>query len=211
MGQYYVPTLIAPDGRMLTLNPRAFDNGAKLTEHSWISNELVNAALSLILESPKRVAWIGDYACDDYNPDGEAYAKAMPLEEFQKFYDAAWKEDKEPVHPKFFSKRDFGILDFDTKGMFLVNHDKCLYIDMAAFIRANTSKGGNWNGWCMNPLPLLTACGNGRGGGDYYKERIGYNDIGIWAFDNLEYTARVPGGYTEAVYYFDEHKEADAA
>lgn len=210
MGQYYRPTIIAPDGRILVLISHAFDNGSKLTEHSWISNEFVNAAYSLILRSPKRVAWIGDYAHQDYDPVNEAYARVMPLGEFQKFYDSVWGEDRDGIPPNLFSKKDLEILDYDTRRMYIVNHNKRLYIDLEAFIRENTAKGGDWDGWCMNPLPLLTACGNGRGGGDFYEGHIGYEDIGIWAFDFLEYTDKIPDGFTEAIFYFDEHREVTA-
>lgn len=205
MGQYYMPAIIAPDGRMLSIYSREFDNGSKLTEHSWIGNDFVNAAYSLIYKSPKLVAWIGDYADDDYETCGEAYTRAMPFEEFQKYYNQLWGEDREGISASLFSKRDLTILGHDTRGMFLINHNKRVYIDMTVFIRENTTKGGDWDGWCMNPLPLLTACGNGRGGGDYHKAHIGYENVGIWAFDQLEYTDKVPDGYTEEKFYFNEH------
>jgi hypothetical protein len=210
MGQYYRPAIIAPDGRMLPLHPSAFGGFSKLTEHAWISNEFVSAVCSLIYKSPKRVAWIGDYAYREYETCGEAYTRAMSMDEFQKYYDTVWGKDSESLTANLFSKRDLAILDYDTKRMFLINHDKRVYIDIAAYIRDNTVKGGGWEGWCMNPLPLLTACGNGRGGGDYGRDYPGYADVGVWAFDSLEYTDKAPDGYTEAKYYFDEHKEATA-
>ena len=210
MGQYYKPTAIASDGRILSLDPGTFDSGAKLTEHSWISNPFVNGAYSLILHSRKRVAWIGDYAYQDYDPDTEAYAKVMPLEEFQKIHDTVWHDDNDGLSPNLFSKRDLAILDYDTRRMYLINHDKQVYIDLEVYIRENTVRGGTWDGWCMNPLPLLTACGNGRGGGDFYEGRVGYENIGVWAFDSLEYADKAPDGYAEAKFYFDEHEEATA-
>jgi hypothetical protein len=205
MGQYYKPLLITHDGRVLTLDPHEFGSFSKLTEHSWISNEFVSAAYSLIRGNRKRVAWIGDYAYQEYEECDEPYTKAMLPEEFQKFYDVAWNENSESLPANLFSKRDFAILDFDTKGMFLVNHSKRTYIDMAAFIRENTTRGGDWDGWCMNPLPLLTACGNGRGGGDFGSIHVGYENIGTWAFDWLEYTKTPPANYETVTYYFDEH------
>ncbi len=158
----------------------------------------------------KKVAWIGDYACDDYDPDNEAYAKVMPFEEFQRFYDAAHGEDCKALSAGLFTARDMGVLDYDTKKMFLVNHDKRVYIDMEAFIRENTARGGDWDGWCMNPLPLLTACGNNRGGGDFRQNGVGYEDIGIWAFDTLEYTSIVPKGFNEAIFFFNDHRRTTA-
>ena len=210
MGQYYRPIIIAPDGRILSVSPWDFNSGAKLTEHSWISNPFVNAAYSLIYKSPKKVAWIGDYARDDYNPDEEVYARVLMTDEFQKCYDSVWGEDHEGLPAKLFSKRDLEVLGFETEGMHLVNHDKQAYVDITAFIRENTTRGGVWDGYCMNPLPLLTACGNGRGGGDYLEEHVGYEDIGIWAFDSLEYTDKIPTGFTEAIFYFDENREVSA-
>jgi hypothetical protein len=211
MGQYYKPIIITTDGRVLSLSSYAFNSGAKLTEHSWISNEFVNAAYSLIYESPKKIAWIGDYAEQEYETCCEAYTNAMPYEEFQKFYNIAWGEDEKGLLPtKLFSRRDLRILDYDTKRMFLINHDKLVYIDMAAFIQKNTAKGGSWDGWCMNPLPLLTACGNGRGGGDYHESCVGYSDIGIWAFDSLEYTGHEPKGYEKIMFCFNENDESAA-
>lgn len=210
MGQYYKPVLITSDGRFLSINSHAFDNGAKLTEHSWISNDYVNAVYSLIYKSPKRVAWIGDYAEQEYETCGEAYTQAMPFEQFQKYYELAWGEERTELASGLFSKRDLTVLDYDTKGMFLVNHDKRVCIDMTVFIQENTTKGGSWDGWCMNPLPLLTACGNGRGGGDYHEGHIGYENIGIWAFECLEYTNKAPDGYAEEKFYFNEDGVATA-
>jgi hypothetical protein len=210
MGQYYRSAIIAPDGRVLCADPHTFGDGAKLTEHSWISNEFVNVAYSLIYKSPKQVAWIGDYAKDEYETCGEAYTRAMPFDEFLKFYELLWVKDRENLSPDLFSKRDLAILDYDTKGTFLVNHDKRVCVDMTVYIRENTVKGDVWDGWCMNPLPLLTACGNGRGGGDYSESCIGHENVGIWAFDRLEYTDRIPAGYTEEKFYFNEDEEATA-
>jgi hypothetical protein len=212
MGQYYRPIIITPDGSRQMLISHAFGrSGSKLTEHSWISNEFVNAVISLIHNTPQKVAWIGDYAYQQYGEDeNEAYAKIMPLNEFQKYYDSVWGEDREDqdgLAPNLFSSRDLEILGYGTKGMFIVNHDKQEYINMTVYIRDNTSKGGSWDGWCMNPLPLLTACGNGRGGGDFRENCVGFEDIGIWAFDTLEYTAKMPESYNEAIFYFDEHRE----
>lgn len=62
---------------------------------------------------------------------------------------------------------------------YIVNHTKKEYV---------VKKG------MVHPLPLLTAEGNGRGGGDYYGK---YEDlIGIWARDVLSMENEVPIGYS---------------
>ena len=39
--------------------------------------------------------------------------------------------------------------------------------------------------WCLHPLSLLTALGNGKGGGDYHG--INEDLIGYWAFDEISF------------------------
>jgi hypothetical protein len=66
----------------------------------------------------------------------------------------------------------------------LVNHTKKLYI--------RYDEMPSNNGWIVNPLPLLTACGNGRGGGDYFDEYPDFDKVGIWAGDVLSIEFAVP-------------------
>ncbi len=85
MGQYYKPLLIR-NNRAVYFSPyvkvdeetkkslldfkkeEMNKNGhyymmAKLTEHSWVGNHLVDGICqNLILKGPAQVAWIGDYA-----------------------------------------------------------------------------------------------------------------------------------------------------
>jgi hypothetical protein len=49
-------------------------------------------------------------------------------------------------------------------------------------------------------LPLLTAEGNGRGGGDYRGENE--NLIGSWARDIISVEMEIPDGYDELVCEF---------
>jgi hypothetical protein len=152
---------------------------------------------------------MGDYACDDYDPVNEPYAQVMPFGKFKRYRNAVWGKKSKSISSKLFSKQDFTILDFNTKGMYLVNHDERIFINIETFISDNTTRGGDWNGSCLNPLPLLTACGNGRGGGDYHKDCIGYSYIGTWAFDWLEYTDKIPDGYAEEKYYLSEYEDTE--
>ena len=47
--------------------------------------------------------------------------------------------------------------------------------------------------WHFHPIPLLTAVGNGRGGGDF--SGIGEENVGCWAGDLLEVRTVRPDDY----------------
>ena len=65
---------------------------------------------------------------------------------------------------------------------YIINHTKKQYVDK------KKEK-------IFHPLPLLTAEGNGRGGGDYRGEKE--NLIGIWARDVISVEKDKPEGYEE--------------
>ena len=54
----------------------------------------------------------------------------------------------------------------------------------------------------INPLPLLTALGNGRGGGDY--SGTDEDKVGIWARDVLSVEFNIPKGFKEFKVNFRE-------
>lgn len=189
MGQYYIPTIIGENNGVKTLCSHEFNNGLKLTEHSWIGNSFVNAAISLINKNPQRVAWIGDYSDDPYE---DKYSHKLPKDEFMKYYDAAWDEkNKCTVPASQFGEAEQSLVDENTTGTYFVDHTKKQYIDVSKYI-ANAKTD---DGWCVNPLPILTACGNGRGGGDY--RGVNSDKVGTWAFDLIEYTDEEPENYEE--------------
>lgn len=197
MGQYYIPILISEDGSIRTLYSHEYDNGLKLMEHSYIGNDFVNAVLTEIWRSPARVAWIGDYSDDVC---GDLYEKKLPREDFMRYYAAAWCKGREAlrIHPE-----PRNILTMRIKRRYLMNHTQKIYIHIGEYIAANrwTEQGAWKNGrydpfatydMCINPLPLLTACGNNRGGGDYRSGHPGFDQVGSWAFDLIECTDRLP-------------------
>jgi len=192
MGQYYTPLLIAEDGTVATLNSHHFGNGLKLMEHSWIGNDFVNAVISLINGVKKKVAWIGDYSLDPYS---DAYSEKLSEDEFVKYYQIAWNEvhsDKELSSGQFSDEALKTIsTEKDDKG-FLINHTKKVYLNLRKYFDECIVKEGYIKGYCVNPLPLLTACGNGRGGGDYHSKYPGQEFIGTWAFDEIEYSKQAP-------------------
>ena len=212
MGQYYVPTLINEDGSIRTLCSHAYDNGLKLMEHSYIGNNFVNAALTLIWKTPTRVAWIGDYS-DEFR--GDAYEQKLAHGDFMHYYAAAWSDGREDLRVQPEPREIFTLR---IKRRYLVNHTQKLYLHIGEYIAANKwQEKGMWNrgkyaplstyDMCVNPLPLLTACGNGRGGGDYHSNYPDYDKIGTWAFDLIECTDKRPAGYEPAQYRFTEQQE----
>jgi hypothetical protein len=72
---------------------------------------------------------------------------------------------------------------------YIVNHTKKQYVDK------RKQK-------LYHPLPLLTAEGNGRGGGDFKGK--GEELIGTWARDVLSVEKVIPDNYTELICEFQE-------
>lgn len=203
MGQYYRPLIIHADGRLDVLRSFDFDNMQKLMEHSWIGNSFVNAVYSLIEGNLCRIVWMGDYASSEVTE--EFIRKAGGFKRFESYFKAAWgKGKKNRVKPAQFAGCDLTtFVDFDTKGTYLVNHTQKIYLFLEKYIAKNTykEKGCRWD-WCINPLPLLTACMNGDGG-SYYGTDMDY--VGSWAFDLLEYSDKFPDTYKEVMYHFKEN------
>lgn len=159
-------------------------SGMKLLEHSYIGNHYVNGVMEEIENNPSRVAWVGDYADEDTD-----FTETYTADD----YKTAW-EDEDMKDSPF--KR---LPEVHTDG-YIVNYSKGLYIDIAHYIKKSDVYNDD-EGWIVHPLPLLTAIGNGRGGGDYRS----YNrdTVGVWATDIIEYTHEKPYGYTEFIPLFD--------
>ena len=200
MGQYYTALVIDGANKVKKLSPSRFDVGVKLLNQAWIGKGFVNAVYSLIHHNPCKVAWVGDYAKAPYEPERHAFARAMPHKEFMKMYEIAWG-NAASMREKDFSLKQLALVGYGTKGTYLVNHDLKCYIDMAAYIKRSSVRRGEMKGYSLDPLPLLTACGNGRGFGDY-EGRSCYEDVGTWAFHRLEYTDQIPEGYSKKTYRF---------
>lgn len=212
MGQYYHPTVINSCGHVHYLYSHEYDNGLKLMEHSYIGNNFVNAVLSQIFKKAMRIAWIGDYARDDYS-GLEPYQKKMPKQKFTKLWDKVY--GKNTGHRKIHPKPLKGFEDLPNfSGWYLVNHTQKIYVDLSSYIEKNKwhEEGDTWKGehysydMCVNPLPLLTACGNNRGGGDYHDNHPDFGKVGTWAFDLIEFTDEAPNDYTAVTYYFTEEE-----
>ena len=176
MGQYYRPCVLKKNWKQAknvvkaTLYSWDFGNGLKLMEHSWIGNGLVRRMEYLLANQFKGYpfVWSGDYADAVVTKKGnhkiynesDDFIYKYPNSDSEK--SALYKELINAI-PKF------NIPYY----RYLVNYSKKEYCVMP---KHNDGK------WIVNPLPILTCDGNGRGGGDYWKEDES------WAFDRIGLT-----------------------
>ena len=220
MGQYYLAILLAE--KELTkeeiirgwLCSVSFGALGKLMEHSYINNSFVTALENLIspdgMFHKSRVVWAGD--CADNEPDSEQNLMMMA--------DADQSKKLLPAGPPRDFYCDFmvnteALLGSKTECIYryVVNHTKKQYVDkkhrdmdgaVGLTLPTAESGGGDLDGDDdIHPLPLLTAEGNGRGGGDYYGSDMEL--VGTWARDVISVERRVPEGYSELVCNFTEH------
>lgn len=202
MGQYYKPVLKKQNGNYevfsrYLLKKRERDYTlAKLLEHSWFPNDYVNSLVGYIEHLGKvRLAWVGDYACDKVWQQ----RKTIPIlnSEIEKFYKIAW-------NPKI-SEIDLDIKTYSSlEGKAILNHDTKEYLDCDIYFESSTDK----HGWTIHPLPLLTALGNGLGGGDYHEKFPNFDKVGFWANNLIEITSldKVPEEYNRFDIYFKEEQ-----
>ena len=78
----------------------------------------------------------------------------------------------------------------ENKYTYILNHTKKQYVDKS---KINI----------IHPLPLLTAEGNGKGGGDY--RGLNENLVGTWARDVISADNELPTEYTELICEFTEN------
>lgn len=198
MGQYY--NILTMKNNRYKVYDRSYYNTqrqkeymmAKLTEHSWIGNSTMESFSNIIFRNPQKIAWVGDYADD--TKKYEITNKELTLKKIKALRKIAHKSNKEIT---------MEYRPLNTKYMLLVNWTKNQYIDMYEYIEKNSK-----DGWCLHPLSLLTALGNGKGGGDYYG--INKDMIGTWAFDKISFESAdllnklEQLGFTKMEYEFNE-------
>ena len=151
MGQYYMP-VIKRGNKLRRVYSHDFHNGLKLTEHSYVDNNFVKVVANEIVDNPAQLYWLGDYT-----EESDFSSASM----FKRIYSYAWRRSKNDRTTVEDPNEEF---DW-TKDWYYINETKKQYILMP--------KPGDW---VFTPVSLLTAIGNGRGGGDYHKpnEMIGY-------------------------------------
>ena len=181
MGQYF-RSVTKQDGIITVYNGDVNNRYtmAKLMEHSWWENDLLKAIGNKFYKKKGQLMWVGDYT-----DDGEL----EKLTKNEVTNDYVWGDNK-GVGIK---KSGFA---FDNK--YLCNHTKKLYVNLKTYY----DRSLNDDGWCINPLSLLTAVGNGRGGGDYWG--INQRFVGKWAWDVISIEDTIPEKYKEFPIWFAE-------
>ena len=182
MGQYYKPLSI---DKKQFLYSHDYGNGLKLMEHSYIDNKLVGAVENLLLPGEPwyktRIVWAGDYA----EPEVEVGNGEVPYEKNENLYHTIGV-DENKISP--------ANVDIDReKYRYLCNHDKHQFVDLGKLVGDDVAPFGGE--LVIHPLPLLTAEGNGQGGGDYDGTRM--DEIGSWARCHISLESEVPAGYEE--------------
>lgn len=141
-------------------------NGLKLMEHSYFNNDFTIAFAKNLL-TPTRVAWVGDYA------EPTHLAEVNPSCTKKLNVKGVWGAI--PIDVEVVKVEDNPL----DKYNYLINLDKQAFIDLKKFKELNTDE----DGYILSPF-MLTAVGNGMGGGDYCG--INEDKIGMWAWDTLQ-------------------------
>ena len=181
MGQYYKAIILASqqeDAKEIIrtwIDPDYYSNGYKLMEHSYIRNQFVQAVEYLI--SPLGMFYKSRlvWAGDYADPE-------QGLNE--NLYKIASHVSNEGKHssPPTYSMDAYKYIVNHTKKQYVVKYYESLSV--------------------IHPLPLLTAEGNGSGGGDYR----GNNEelVGTWARNVISMEEEIPAGYQELVCNWSE-------
>lgn len=107
---------------------------------------------------------------------------ADPEQNTKNLYHMTEDERNKEYFPKFTKLED--------EYKYIVNHTKKQFIDKSKYKS-------------IHPLPLITAEGNGRGGGDYF----GNNEelVGSWSRNIISIEKQIPDDFSEFTEMFDEY------
>lgn len=191
IGQYYYPVNL--DSREY-LYSHDYGSGLKLMEHSYIDNPFVTTVLKLLKKGQPwykaRIVWAGDYGEMKFSD----FAKT-PNEHLALKIDP----DEENIHSSVSKKNKINPdIPRQIKNVILVNHTTKEYV---LYSKIKPDKYD----FKINPLPLLTADGNGQGGGDYRGSNM--HLVGQWAGHVISVETKIPKDFTELEPNFKEGQE----
>lgn len=164
MGQYFLAVNL---DKKEYLKPHDYDNGLKLMEHSWRDNNFMKTVEKLLLSDwyDDKIVWAGDYMengiyLPNNNPNTNLYRYA--------------RDNFNKITP-----------EGTIQCRYIVNTTKQEYVDMHTIptTKVCNPTTNETEYYAVHPLSLLTACGNGSGGGDYYGQNE--ESVGFWAGDNI--------------------------
>jgi len=166
MGQYYRAVFLnAKEEPSAHVSSYDFGSGAKLMEFSSDQMSIIRFVEKILIHNPIRLVWSGDYADNEPNQNDNLYNLS----------DNSLKMSEE-------IPEDASRWDYNYKTIAPLRYKYVLNMDKKEFV--NKDKMPNNDDWLVHPLPLLTCEGNGRGGGDYWKE-YGAEYIGAWARNRI--------------------------
>jgi hypothetical protein len=170
MGQYYYPIILDENGNIVVwMDAHEYVNGLKLTEHSFIENNFVSTFEFGL--SPEGIYHKYRVVWAGDYADNE-------LNQSKNLYHLC--NEYKCIHPKVKETNNY---------KFIVNHTKKQFV--------NKSKVPEKDGYRLHPLPILTAEGNGRGGGDYHSDS---SLIGSWARDIISVEENEPVDFEEVIF-----------
>lgn len=183
MGQYFRPIIGDKNGQ----NCKRFKyNNVKLMEHAWWNNDFTNKISAQIYNKQGRICWTGDYA-DEPNDFKFAINTALHTPN----YEEVWHSNITLLPLPF--------ANFTLDNKYLINYDTMQYLNLNEYKSASKSNQG-----IVHPLPLLTAVGNDRGFGDFHEGNIGYEFVGIWAWNLISITDHQPKDFKKINIVFIE-------
>jgi hypothetical protein len=202
MGQYYYPVALSADNQRVEGYVYSHDikekfkrddgkvfmmgSGLKLMEHSWLKNGFVRAVERLLIPGGewhhKAIVWAGDYAAPEEHTGENFHSMAGGSSD-------EGESISVKIIPKPLSQKE------STAFRFIVNHTTKEFVDK--------TKIPDRDGWRIHPLPLLTAEGNGQGGGDF-RGSDPKGLIGSWARCTISIEKQVPEGFKELKFNLTE-------
>ena len=128
MGEYHKAVVLKRDRVTVDkfITSWDYDNGAKIDEHSYITNSYVSAFECIIYKNPQRVIWAGDYAPPCKMRRTTVYDRCIES-----------KKARQSITVKEINRR------------FIINHTKRIFVD-------KTKTTENSMGLRFHPLPFLT-------------------------------------------------------
>ena len=186
MGQYFKACFINAKKDKVKKYFESWDtnNGSKLMEHSYVGNHFVMRVTYKMIYSPQRLVWAGDYG-DDVVGDNNYYMLCDNANKVETLYEIEMMKRA---------------LDANT---IYINHDKKEWFDLK---KQTIPDMRGWDG-VAHPLPILTADGNGRGGGDYCGAHM--EMVGMWKGDLIEVSDTIPADYKEIKPFFTEMNDTE--